>query len=70
VIYEEPGSSGGMAMDREGGAVFLTQPDGSTQLYLLTPDQRSQVVAAEAWKAPPVELQTYLVSDVVSIWLI
>ena len=50
-----------MALDAEGGAVFLTQPDGSTQLYLLTPDQRQQVVAAEAWKVPPQELQTYTV---------
>ena len=63
VISEQPGGGGGMALDAEGGAVFLTQPDGSTQLYLLTPDQRQQVVAAEAWKVPPQELQTYTVRN-------
>jgi hypothetical protein len=51
-----------MALDKDGGAVFLTQPDGSTQLFLLTPDQKRQVVRAEAWMAPPPQLQTYSVS--------
>ena len=61
VIYEEPSSSGRMHLDKDGGAVLLTNPDGSTQLVLLTSDQRQQVAAAQSWKLPPPELPTYTV---------
>ena len=61
VIYEEPSSSGRMRLDEEGGAVLLTNPDGSTQLVLLTSDQRQQVAAVQSWKLPPPETPTYTV---------
>ena len=71
VIYEEPGSSAGLALARDGGAVLLTQPDGTTQLVLLTPDQQRQVAAAEAWKAetPALESQIYSVRNCyLTVW--
>lgn len=48
VLYEEPGERGVMSLNEDGGAVFLTQPDGTTQLVLLTPDQRNQVSEVQA----------------------
>ena len=61
IIYEEPSSSGRMHLDKDGGAVLLTNPDGSTQLVLLTSDQQQQVAAAQSWKLPPPETPTYTV---------
>lgn len=65
VLYEEPSSSSYMALEREGGAVFLSQPDGTTQLVLLTPDQRTLISEAQALKQAlkegSAELDTYTV---------
>lgn len=39
-----------MSLEKEGGAVFLSQPDGTTQLVLLTPDQKTLISEAQAMK--------------------
>ena len=65
VLYEGPSNSGIMSLNEDGGAVYLTQPDGSTQLVLLTPDQKSQVSEAQALRKTsqePEESETYRVS--------
>lgn len=63
ILYEEPSSSSFMSLNKDGGAVFLTQPDGSTQLVLLTPDQKQQVSDAQALKqSTQEEPDTYNVS--------
>ncbi len=48
-----------MSLNKDGGAVFLTQPDCSTQLFLLTPDQKQQVSQAQALKQSTQEPDTY-----------
>ena len=61
ILYEEPSSSSLMSLNKDGGAVFLTQPDGSTQLVLLTPDQKQQVSNAKALKQSSQKSDTYQV---------
>ena len=51
-----------MSLNKDGGAVFLTQPDGSTQLVLLTPDQKKQVSDAQTLKQASTAEDTYSVS--------
>lgn len=62
VLFEEPASSSFMSLNKDGGAVFLRQPDGSTQLVLLTPDQQQKVSEACALKESIRDPKSYYVS--------
>lgn len=61
VIYDAEESAACMHLQPGGGAVMLTNPDGSTQLVLLTADQRNQIAAAESWRQPKPVPATYSV---------
>lgn len=70
VLYEEPLSKSRMELDEGGGAVLITNPDGSMQLFLLTNDQKQQVAEAQAWKIQPAVPETYTVASCCLVWTV